>query len=125
MKNDQKFYDDVLHKPVFQISNLHFFHQLKKMQPPKKSEKVKQIMMDILWSLIFNLVHIIRLIVDKLVDICLEYYWGSNYLNCPPITKENAFLMDSAVELARKIRTKELTSYQVVSAFIDRINQVK
>jgi fatty acid amide hydrolase 2 len=62
------------------------------------------------------------MVVDFIVEWILEKYWGDKKV-CPGL-KKDFFLTKSAVELAEMIRNKELTSYQVVSAYIDRIKDV-
>jgi fatty acid amide hydrolase 2 len=74
---------------------------------------------DMFWSLLTNLVYIIRLLVDKLVDTVLEWYL-TDRKKCPELRKD-FFITKSAVELAELIRNREITSYQVVNAYINRI----
>jgi fatty acid amide hydrolase 2 len=74
---------------------------------------------DMFWSLFINFVYIIRLLVDKLVDTVLEYYLGEKK-KCPDL-KKDFLVTKSAVEIAELIRNEEITSYQVVNAYINRI----
>lgn len=74
---------------------------------------------DMSWSLLVNFIYIIRLLVDKLVNTCLEWYLGDRK-KCPSLRKD-FFVTKSAVEIAELIRNKEITSYQVVNAYINRI----
>lgn len=74
---------------------------------------------DMLWSLFVNFIYIIRLLVDKFVDTVLESYLGDKK-KCPDL-KKDFFVTKSAVEIAELIRNEEITSYQVVNAYINRI----
>uniref|UniRef100_A0A0P4W2Q6 Amidase domain-containing protein n=2 Tax=Scylla olivacea TaxID=85551 RepID=A0A0P4W2Q6_SCYOL len=49
-------------------------------------------------------------------------YYGSTHTPLPPIT--NLVLLESATALATKIRTKKLTSEEVVKSFIARIKEI-
>lgn len=71
------------------------------------------------WSLLVNFFYIIRLLVDKTVDTALEYYLGDKK-KCPNL-KKDFFVTKSAVEIAELIRKKEISVYQVVNAYINRI----
>jgi fatty acid amide hydrolase 2 len=73
-------------------------------------------------ALLTNLLIFTRMLVDFIVEWALEKYWGDKKV-CPAL-KKDFFVTKSAVELAEMIRNKELTSYQVVSAYIDRIKDV-
>jgi fatty acid amide hydrolase 2 len=75
---------------------------------------------DMFWSLFVNFIYIIRLLVDKLVNTVLEFYLGDKK-KCPDLKSSNHFVTKSAVELAELIRNEEITSYQVVNAYINRI----
>lgn len=89
-----------------------------------KRNKPNQIIMDILYSLVFNIFVIIHLLIDKLVELVLKWYWGQNRARCPPLQRKRIIVTYSAQELAKMIRTKEVTCLEVVNAFIDRLNEV-
>lgn len=76
-------------------------------------------MKDMFWSLLVNFIYILRLLVDKIVETALEYYLGERK-RCPQL-KKDFFVTKSAVEIAEMIRNKDITSYQVVNAYINRI----
>jgi fatty acid amide hydrolase 2 len=76
-------------------------------------------MKDMMWSVLMNFFYIIRLLVDKLVDAVLEYWWGEKR-QCPDL-KKDFFVTKSAVEIAELIRNKDITAYKVVNAYINRI----
>jgi fatty acid amide hydrolase 2 len=76
-----------------------------------------------MWSLLINLVYIIRLLVDKAVNYALEMYLNSSLGDkkiCPTL-KKDFFITKSAVEIAELIRNRDITCYQVVNAYINRI----
>lgn len=74
---------------------------------------------DMMWSILVNFVYIIRALVDKVVDMVMESYLGERK-RCPNLRKD-FFVTKSAVEIAELIRKKDITSYQVVNAYINRI----
>lgn len=76
-------------------------------------------MKDMFWSLLVNFIYIIRLLVDKTVDTALEWYLGEKK-RCPDL-KKDFFVTKSAVEVAEMIRKGDVTSYQVVNAYVNRI----
>lgn len=69
------------------------------------------------------IVAMVLLLKDKLTEIVLGVYLGDKKA-CPPLTSANRFLEKSAVDLAQAIRTREITSTQLVRAIIDRIKEV-
>jgi fatty acid amide hydrolase 2 len=71
---------------------------------------------------IINVVIFIHAIIDKLAELIIPLFLGERK-RCPPIEK-CSFITGSAVDVAKKIRNKDLTSFEVVSAYIDRINQI-
>lgn len=72
----------------------------------------------ILSSLIFY----IRLVIDFVIDFVFGLIYSGKKQVIPPISK--SFLSDSAVAIAHKIRKRQLTSEEVVTAFIQRIKEV-
>lgn len=75
------------------------------------------------WSLLRNFLVVVHLLLDLVLEAALSWYHGERK-TCPPLQPSNAFVQKGAVELAQLIRTKELTTYQVVKAYIDRILEV-
>ncbi|KAL1491976.1 hypothetical protein ABEB36_012486 [Hypothenemus hampei] len=71
---------------------------------------------------LFKIFLIIRYYVDLLIDKLFGLYYDSKRQYIPRI--KNPLLMESATNLAKKIRTRKLTSEDVVQAFIDRIKEV-
>ncbi|KAG4074919.1 hypothetical protein HA402_009344 [Bradysia odoriphaga] len=64
-----------------------------------------------------------HLVKDFLLNLFCKWYWTNQPL-CPPLTREESFLTLSAVDLARMIRTKELSSYKLVESYINRMNKI-
>lgn len=74
-------------------------------------------------SLMFkNLVLLLWIFVDFVLELLLGWYWGQKKF-CPPLTK-NYFIAQSAVELAEMIHTRKITSYEIVKAYIERMQEV-
>ncbi|XP_074040360.1 fatty-acid amide hydrolase 2 isoform X1 [Leptinotarsa decemlineata] len=65
-------------------------------------------------------------IVYGIIEMCFHWLFGLVYggkgKSMPPIT--DLLLLESATSIALKIRTKKITSSQVLQSFIDRINEV-
>lgn len=80
---------------------------------------VKRIVFGILTGLIVPF-HCIR---NKILEVVLQWYW-SDRKQCPAILSKNDFLMKSATEMAQLIRTKKITSYELIKLSIERIQQV-
>lgn len=90
----------------------------------KRRSKCSEVMMGIMWSLLRNLITIVHMIVDQLLENILGYILGPKNV-CPPIEDSSSTLiMKSATELAQLIRDRKITSYEVVKAYIDRIQQI-
>lgn len=74
--------------------------------------------------LLVSFIAFIHLVIDKLLYVGLKWYWGPSKQRCPTLQRKQLIVTYSAVELATMIRKREVTCYEVVSAFIDRINEV-
>ncbi|KAL7039566.1 hypothetical protein ACKWTF_000027 [Chironomus riparius] len=85
----------------------------------QKSNITKEMLKVTMWSLLNFFLFFIRSVVDKIVNFALEWYWGEKK-SCPPLRK-NFFITKSAVEIAELIRQKDISSYHVVNAYINRI----
>ncbi|XP_031833199.1 fatty-acid amide hydrolase 2 [Nomia melanderi] len=81
-------------------------------------EASKKVSMDCLKWLFIQ----IHMIFDIFVDILFGFFYDGKVRRVPPV-KNNLLLM-SASELAHKIRTKEVSSLEVVTAFIERAKEV-
>lgn len=66
----------------------------------------------------------IRSWFDAVIDFIFSLYWDRKKRPIPDLDKKHAFLAESATTLARKIREKELTSEELVSACIARMKLV-
>ncbi|XP_078037813.1 fatty-acid amide hydrolase 2 [Augochlora pura] len=64
----------------------------------------------------------VHMIFDFLVDILFGFYYDNKSRKVPPV--KNDLLLLSATELADRIRTKKVTSLEVVTAFIERAKEV-
>jgi fatty acid amide hydrolase 2 len=71
---------------------------------------------------LIKLIIFIHAIIDKLAELIIPLFLGPRR-KCPDIV-ESSFVTKSAVEIAEKIRNKELTSFEVVSAYIQRAIQI-
>ncbi|KAG5676296.1 hypothetical protein PVAND_006143 [Polypedilum vanderplanki] len=91
----------------------------KKRHRSHRSGQTKQMFKDMLWTLLTSLFYILRLLLDKAIDLVLEFYWGEKK-KCPPL-KKDFFITKSVVEIAELIRNQDITVYQVVNAYINRI----
>ncbi|XP_058815862.1 fatty-acid amide hydrolase 2 [Topomyia yanbarensis] len=89
-----------------------------------KRNKSSQIMKDIAYSILFNIFVVIHMLVDYLIELVLKWYWGPTRMRCPPLQRKRVILTYSVQELAKMIRSKEVSCYEVVSAYIDRLNEV-
>lgn len=64
----------------------------------------------------------LRLLIDKVVNLVLEFYWGEKK-QCPPMRKD-FFVTKSAVEIAELIRNQDISVHQVVNAYINRMIEI-
>ncbi|XP_053971085.1 fatty-acid amide hydrolase 2-like [Hylaeus volcanicus] len=64
----------------------------------------------------------LHMIFDWLVDLLFGFYYDHSAKKVPPI--KNDLLLMSASELANQIRTKKVSSLEVVTAFIERAKEV-
>ncbi|XP_033184493.1 fatty-acid amide hydrolase 2 isoform X1 [Bombus vancouverensis nearcticus] len=63
-----------------------------------------------------------HIIFDCMIDFIFGLYYDHNIQKVPPI--KNDLLLTSASELAERIRTKKISSVEVVTAFINRAKEV-
>lgn len=75
------------------------------------------------WQLLYYVISLVHAMKNNLSEWILACYLGEGK-KCPPLNANHAFLTKSAVELAAMIRNKEITSYELVKASIERINEV-
>lgn len=90
----------------------------------EKRNKSGQIMRDVLYSVVFQIFVIIHLLVDKVLEVFFKWFWGPERARCPPLARKQVIVTYSVQQLAQMIRTKEVTCFEVVSAYIDRLNEV-
>lgn len=77
---------------------------------------------DMFSGLLVYFLQLLRILVDKIVSFVLELYWGDKS-KCPPMRKD-FFVTKSAVEIAELIRNRDITVYQVVNAYINRLIEI-
>ncbi|GAB6020326.1 hypothetical protein CHUAL_003040 [Chamberlinius hualienensis] len=65
---------------------------------------------------------VIRMFFDYISDYVFGFFYHGKHEPLPPI--KNPILLESAYNLAEKIRNRQLKSEEVVKAFIDRIREV-
>lgn len=65
-----------------------------------------------------------RIFLDHLIDLAFSLVWNCQKKTIPDVDKKYAFLKESTVVLAEKIRNKELKSEDLVRAVVERIKLV-
>lgn len=83
-----------------------------------KKRKMTEINQMPIKLLILNRIHRVLVVLFR----CFYQYFLGRGKSMPPI--KNLILTESATSLAHKIRTRKLTSVQVLKSFIDRIAEV-
>lgn len=78
--------------------------------------------MDIAISLLKNVFIILHILIDRVLEAFFSWLWNERK-TCVEL-RENFFLTKSATDIAAVIRTRELTAYHVVQAYIKRMNEV-
>lgn len=101
------------------LNNFEYFLQNK-----NESIDFKRLIIDFLWKALFFTISLALIAKEKLIELGLGLYFGDIKTSVASLTDENLFLSESATQLAQKIREKKLTSYQLISAAISRLNQV-
>ncbi|CAH1980401.1 unnamed protein product [Acanthoscelides obtectus] len=88
----------------------------------KDAKPMNKSIWDDVKTCIFAIFLFIRYYLDLLIDKVFGFFY--NNLKVPLTSPKNPIVNQSATTLAKKIRTKELKSEEVVQAFIDRIKEV-
>jgi hypothetical protein len=65
------------------------------------------------------------LIFENISQFFFSLYWDCKKTAVPDLERKHAFLAESAVSLANKIKKRELRSEDLVAAVIERIKQVR
>ncbi|CAG9765176.1 unnamed protein product [Ceutorhynchus assimilis] len=73
-------------------------------------------------GILINITVFVRYYLDLLIDKLFGLCYDPTREYIPPI--KNPILLESATSLAKKIKKHELTSQEIVKAFIDRIHEV-
>ncbi|KAK9295004.1 hypothetical protein QLX08_010540 [Tetragonisca angustula] len=93
-----------------------------RVQESDKSQTIFEMTIKILKYFLKCLFIQFHIIFDFLVDFIFGLYYDSKIQKVPPV-KNNLLLM-SASELAEKIRSRKLSSVEIVTAFIERAKEV-
>ncbi|KAI5702767.1 hypothetical protein M8J76_000855 [Diaphorina citri] len=64
----------------------------------------------------------VRVCFDSFINIIFSFIYKDKAFPLPPV--KNKIVLESATQIAKKIRNKNITSVEVVQAFIERIEQV-
>ncbi len=117
-----------LHRTILRINSTHSmirFYFAHNFQEKRKHHEKKQRKSRKGGSLFVSyLLYFFHLVKDFLLNLFCKWYWSNQRL-CPSLSRDENFLTLSAVDLARMIRTKEISSYKLVECYINRINKVK
>ncbi|KAG5322122.1 FAAH2 hydrolase, partial [Acromyrmex heyeri] len=74
------------------------------------------------WNFFQCMIVQLHFIFDNIVDFAFGMYYDKKAKKVPPV--KNKLLLESAVSLAEKIRTKKITSEEIVKAYIERCKEV-
>lgn len=64
----------------------------------------------------------VRIVIDSIIDLVFGWYYNGKEVKIPASSKP--FVLDSAVSIAQSIRNKKRTCEEVVTAFIERIEEI-
>lgn len=64
----------------------------------------------------------LHFLFDNIIDFAFGMYYDKKAKKVPPV--KNKLLLESAISLAEKIRTKKVTSEEIVRAYIERCKEV-
>ncbi|XP_071649227.1 fatty-acid amide hydrolase 2 [Temnothorax longispinosus] len=81
-----------------------------------------QLVKKLCWDLLRCIIVQLHFLFDSIVDLAFGIYYDKKAKKVPPV--KNKLLLESAVSLAEKIRTKEATSEEIVGAYIERCKEV-
>lgn len=109
-----------LENNLIQIESVFILFEQKRHQP----NKFKQMFVEFSWQMLFYAISLALVVKDKVTELVLGWYLGEKKTAVPPLTAENAFLAESATQLALKIRQRKLTSEELVGACIKRMHEV-
>ncbi|XP_011634730.1 fatty-acid amide hydrolase 2, partial [Pogonomyrmex barbatus] len=81
-----------------------------------------QFIKNLCWNFLRCMIVQLHFLFDNIIDFVFGIYYDKKVKKVPPI--KNKLLLESAVSLAEKIRTKKITSEEVVRAYIERCKEV-
>ncbi|KAL0129364.1 hypothetical protein PUN28_004218 [Cardiocondyla obscurior] len=87
-----------------------------------ESQDTLQLIKKLCWRLLKCIIIQVHFVFDCIVDFVFGMYYDSKAEKVPPVKDE--LLLESAISLAEKIRTKKITSEEVVRAYIERCKEV-
>ncbi|XP_071564812.1 fatty-acid amide hydrolase 2 [Temnothorax nylanderi] len=87
-----------------------------------QSQDTLQLIKKLCWDLLRCIIVQLHFLFDSIVDLAFGIYYDKKAKKVPPV--KNKLLLESAVSLAEKIRTKEATSEEIVGAYIERCKEV-
>ncbi|XP_012527396.1 fatty-acid amide hydrolase 2 [Monomorium pharaonis] len=74
------------------------------------------------WDLLRCIIVQLHFLFDSIIDFAFSIYYDKKAKKVPPV--KNKLLLESAVSLAEKIRTKKITSEEIVKAYIERCKEI-
>ncbi|XP_028167365.1 fatty-acid amide hydrolase 2-like [Ostrinia furnacalis] len=92
--------------------------------PERRNRKSSRIFCGMASNILKHLYLIFRTYLDMFIDIVFAFIFEGKRQAIPDLESRHAILAQSAVSLAAKIRNKELTSQELVTACIERIKAV-
>ncbi|GBP91912.1 Fatty-acid amide hydrolase 2 [Eumeta japonica] len=75
-------------------------------------------------AILKGLIILFRYYLDRIIDFIFSLFWDGKYEALPDLEKNFNFLAESATSLARKIKSRQLKSEDLVRACIERIKVV-
>ncbi|XP_011875142.1 PREDICTED: fatty-acid amide hydrolase 2 [Vollenhovia emeryi] len=87
-----------------------------------ESQSMLQLAKELFWKLLRCIIVQLHFLFDTIVDFAFGMYYDKKAKKVPPV--KNKLLLESAVSLAEKIRTKKVSSEEIVTAYIERCKEV-
>lgn len=95
-------------------------------QIPRSGRRTKQRKM---WkefglTLFKYLISTIHFVKDLILNLFLAWYWSGNHKSCPSLRSNEDFLKQSGIDLAEQIKTRKITSVELVNAYTARMKEI-
>ncbi|XP_055375777.1 fatty-acid amide hydrolase 2 [Condylostylus longicornis] len=84
--------------------------------------KFRRAMASLFKTILSYILQLFHILLDKLLELVLTSYWGPKK-TCPPINGDKV-ITKSAVELARMIREKKISSHDLCKLYVDRMKDI-